>query len=103
LFADAVYQVTSIIEGKILVFDGHADRLKRSLGELGLKHPISTPNLLEVHHQLIERNALQEGMTYLQISRGNPGDRDFMYPSDEADVMPAVVGSTFIHFHFRTM
>jgi hypothetical protein len=67
-----------------------------------MKHPISTPNLPERHHQLIERNALQEGMTYLQISRGNPGDRDFMYPSDEADVMPAVVGSTFIHFRYWT-
>jgi D-alanine transaminase len=91
LFGDAVYEVTSIIDGKILAFDGHADRLKRSLGELGMKDPMSTPDLLEVHHQLIERNALKEGMIYLQVSRGNTGDRDFMYPSEEADVKPTVV------------
>lgn len=91
LFGDAVYEVTSIIDGKILAFDGHAARLKRSLSELGMKHPISTPDLLEVHHQLIERNALKEGMIYLQVSRGNAGDRDFMYPPEESDVMPTVV------------
>jgi D-alanine transaminase len=89
LFADAVYEVTSILDGKILAFDGHAARLKRSLDELGIQNPISTLDLLEVHHQLIERNALKEGMIYLQISRGNAGDRDFTYPSD--DVAPTVV------------
>jgi D-alanine transaminase len=90
LFADAVYEVTSILNGKILAFDGHAARLKRSLDELGMPHPISTPDLLEVHRQLIERNALQEGMIYLQISRGNAGDRDWAYPSGH-DVTPTVV------------
>jgi D-alanine transaminase len=91
LFGDAVYEVVSILDGKILAFDGHAARLKRSLDELGMQHPISTPDLLEVHHQLMERNALQEGIIYLQISRGNAGDRDFSYPSDASNVTPTVV------------
>ena len=89
LFADAVYEVTSILDGKILAFDGHAKRLQRSLDELQMQNPISTEDLLEVHRELVKRNALKEGMIYLQISRGNPGDRDFVFPSE--DVKPTIV------------
>jgi D-alanine transaminase len=89
LFADAVYEVTSVLDGKLIAFDGHAVRLKRSLDELGMKNPISTEALLDVHKQLVERNALEEGMIYLQISRGNPGDRDFAYPPEDTE--PTIV------------
>jgi len=89
LFADAVYEVTSVLNGKLIAFDGHAVRLERSLNELGMKTPITTEELLEVHKQLVERNGIEEGMVYLQISRGNPGDRDFAYPSDDTE--PTVV------------
>jgi D-alanine transaminase len=89
LFADAVYEVTSILDGKILAFDGHAKRLQRSLDELQMQNPISTEDLLEVHRELVKRNELVEGMIYLQISRGNPGDRDFVFPSE--DVKPTIV------------
>jgi D-alanine transaminase len=89
LFADAVYEVTSVLHGKLIAFDGHAERLQRSLSELGMKTPITTEDLLEVHKQLVERNGIEEGMVYLQISRGNPGDRDFAYPSDDTE--PTVV------------
>lgn len=89
LFADAVYEVTSILDGKIIAFDGHAKRLQRSLDELQMQNPISTEDLLEVHHQLVKRNELTEGMIYLQVSRGNPGDRDFAFPSE--DVTPTIV------------
>ena len=40
LFADGVYEVTSVLGGKILDFDGHAVRLERSLNELGMRNPI---------------------------------------------------------------
>lgn len=89
LFADAVYEVTSVLGGKLIAFEGHAVRLQRSLDELSIKNPISTEDLLEAHRQLVARNDLDEGMIYLQISRGNPGDRDFAFPAD--DVAPTVV------------
>ena len=34
LMADAVYEVTSVLDGKLIDFEGHAVRLKRSLDEL---------------------------------------------------------------------
>ncbi len=58
LMADAVYEVTSIIDGKILAFDGHTERLERSLRELDMKAPCSIDELLDIHRALIKRNAL---------------------------------------------
>lgn len=83
LFADAVYEVTSVIGGKILDFDGHARRLKRSLGELDMSAPMDSDALLAVMRELVQRNDLDEGLIYLQISRGSAGDRDFMFPDPE--------------------
>lgn len=83
LFADGVYEVTSVLDGKLIDFDGHAVRLERSLNELGMNHPISKEDLLEVHRELVRRNDLTEGMIYLQITRGADSDRDFAYPSED--------------------
>jgi len=86
LMADAVYEVTSVIDGKILAFDGHTERLQRSLRELDMKSPCSIPELLDIHRELIKRNNLTEGLVYLQVTRGI-ADRDFAYP----DVEPSLV------------
>jgi D-alanine transaminase len=71
-----------VLGGKLIDFDGHARRLERSLGELEITPPISRDDLLEVHRRLVEKNHLDEGMIYLQITRGAPGDRDFAYPPE---------------------
>ncbi len=39
LFADGVYEVTSVLGGKLVDFDGHARRLERSLSELDMPQP----------------------------------------------------------------
>ena len=90
LMADAVYEVTSVLDGKLIDFKGHADRLNRSLDELDIKNPISYEELLEVHRELVRLNNIDEGLVYIQITRGAPSDRDFVYPNpDETD--PTVV------------
>ncbi len=81
LFADGVYEVTSVIDGKLLDFAGHAKRLARSLAELEMESPASEEELLAIHRELLVRNDLTEGMVYLQITRG-AADRDFAYPED---------------------
>lgn len=81
LFADGVYEVTSVLDGKLIDFDGHARRLQRSLSELDMAAPCTTDELLEIHRQLVTRNDLVEGMIYLQVTRG-AADRDFAYPTD---------------------
>ncbi|MCG3269390.1 D-amino-acid transaminase [Yoonia sp. I 8.24] len=90
LMADGVYEVTSVLDGKLIDFDGHAKRLARSLDELDMPHPAVLPNLLEVHRELVRLNGIEEGMIYLQITRGAPDDRDFAFPDPEATT-PTVV------------
>jgi D-alanine transaminase len=81
LFADAVYEVTSVLDGGLIDFEGHSRRLQRSLGELDLTLPVSPEELLEIHRELLRRNDLQNGMIYLQVTRG-AADRDFLFPKD---------------------
>ncbi|MCT4609664.1 MAG: D-amino-acid transaminase [Pelagimonas sp.] len=90
LMADGVYEVTSVLGGKLIDFDGHAVRLERSLNELDMVNPISKEDLLEVHRELVRVNEIEDGLVYLQITRGAPGDRDFVFPDPET-CTPTVV------------
>ncbi len=89
LMADGVYEVTSVLGGKLLDFQGHCVRLSRSLGELGITNPHSDAEWLALFRQAVALNAVVDGMVYLQVTRGNPGDRDFAYPNPP--VPPTVV------------
>ncbi|GGB27666.1 D-amino-acid transaminase [Allosediminivita pacifica] len=90
LMADGVYEVTSVLGGKLIDFEGHAVRLERSLGELDMKMPMSREALLEVHRELVRTNEITDGLIYLQVTRGAPGDRDFLFPDPET-TEPTVV------------
>ncbi|PCH96264.1 MAG: D-amino acid aminotransferase [Rhodobacteraceae bacterium] len=81
LMADAVYEVTSVLDGKLLEFAGHLKRLERSLGELQMAKPKDFDNLLEIHRELVSRNGVDQGGVYLQITRG-VADRDFAFPKN---------------------
>jgi D-alanine transaminase len=80
LFADSVYEVVSVIDGKLIDFDGHVRRLARSLGELGISGAADADQWLSISRDLVEQNGVQEGMVYWQVSRGAPMDRDFVFP-----------------------
>lgn len=80
LMADGVYEVTSVLDGKLIDFEGHAKRLARSLAELEMTCPVSEAELLAMHRELVARNGIEQGMIYLQVTRGNPGDRSFLFP-----------------------
>ncbi|EBA10393.1 D-amino-acid transaminase [Sagittula stellata] len=90
LMADGVYEVTSVLDGKLIDFDGHAVRLERSLNELDIRSPMTKEQLLEIHRELVEMNGIEDGLVYLQITRGAPGDRDFVFPDPET-TEPTVV------------
>ncbi len=94
LMADAVYEVTSVMGGKLIDFQGHVARLQRSLDELQMISPVTMDELLDIHHQLIEKNGLDEGGIYLQITRGAGPDRDFVWPDPE-EVKGGIVLFTF--------
>lgn len=89
VMADAVYEVTCVLDGKLTDFDGHIARLNRSLKELQIVCDIGYEEWLEIHRKLVELNGLQLGGVYLQVTRGNAGDRDFHFPP--AGTPPTVV------------
>jgi len=90
LMADAVYEVTSVLGGKLIDFDGHIVRLQRSLDELEINNPHTREEWLNIHRELVRTNDLVDGGIYLQISRGAPNDRDFVWPDPETTT-PTVV------------
>ena len=89
LMADGVYEVTSVLDGKLIDFDGHAVRLERSLNELEMRSPVTKDELLAIHRRLVKVNEIEDGLVYLQITRGSNGDRDFVFP--DADTNPTLV------------
>lgn len=81
LFADAVYEVSTILRGKLVDNAAHLKRLGRSLSELAMAPPCADADIAAAQHRLIELNGVEEGLLYLQVSRG-VADRDFAYPAD---------------------
>jgi len=83
LMADGVYEVTSVLDGKLVDFEGHVVRLQRSLTELDMIMPLTRDDLLNIHRELVRVNDVVEGGVYLQITRGAPNDRDFVFPNPD--------------------
>lgn len=92
LFADSVYEVISVLAGKLVDFDAHVVRLHRSMAELKMGHSPDGETVLTVCRELVARNELVEGVVYLQITRGNPADRDFLFPP--AGTQPTIAAFT---------
>lgn len=87
LFADGVYEVSTILDGKLVDNQAHMTRLLRSLNELGIGLPLALSEIEAIQQKLLEKNNVKEGGLYLQITRG-VADRDFLYPSN---VTPSLV------------
>ena len=86
LFADGVYEVTSVLDGRLIDFAGHAARLRRSLSELSMPSPADDDALLGLHREIVRRNGVEDGLVYMQVTRG-AADRDFAYPEDAAPTL----------------
>ncbi|MEE8394060.1 MAG: D-amino-acid transaminase [Rhodospirillales bacterium] len=80
-FADGVYEVLAIHQGRPMDLQGHMERLGRSLGELGISWPVSKRALSVVMNEVIRKNRLKEGFLYLQITRG-VAPRNHAFPKD---------------------
>lgn len=88
LFADGIYEVTAVINGKLVDYEPHAERLERSLNEISMAWPCSKAELRQMHEELIKRNKLDEGIIYIQVTRGS-ADRDFKFPKEAKSTLIA--------------
>ena len=91
LFSDSVYEVTSVINSKLIDFKHHVERLDRSMNELKFKTLIDHDEILAFHRKLIDLNNLKEGMIYTQVTRGVV-DRSFNMPKQA--IKPTVLAFT---------
>lgn len=82
LFGDSIYEVASVLGGKLIDFPAHMARLHRSAGELGMRFTVNDDELLAIHRELVSRNGVEEGVVYLQMTRGAI-DRDFMFDTEK--------------------
>ncbi|MFH1157310.1 MAG: D-amino-acid transaminase [Pseudomonadota bacterium] len=89
-FADGVYEVIALMNGRFADEAGHLDRLERSLGELNIALPMPRRSLQLVARELARRNRLKNGYLYMQITRG-VARRDFKFPKDVKPTLVMVV------------
>src|SRR2546423_14853239 len=80
LFADGIYEVAAVLEGKLIDNASHLARLERSVGEIALALPETPDRIQEIQKELIARNKLVNGMVYLEVTRGADSGRYFAFP-----------------------
>jgi len=80
-FADGVYEVVRVYQGRCFTLAEHLDRLSKSAEAVGISLPISTSALAEQIRKFVVLESLHEGMIYLQLTRG-VAERNHVYPAD---------------------
>ncbi len=82
LFADGIYEAVPVINGAMIDVEPFLERFDRSLGEVGMRWPMSKESYVSMLKGLIEKNDLKEGGVYTQVTRGSSFGRAFEFPDD---------------------
>ena len=88
LFSDSVYEVTAVLDGKLVDWKEHFARLIRSLGHLNIENNFQEEDFYQIQRKLINENQLKEGLCYVQVTRG-VAERDFNFA--KKSLLPTVV------------
>ncbi|NKQ40960.1 MAG: D-amino-acid transaminase [Sulfurovum sp.] len=81
LLADGVYEVVPVLAGKIIDVEPFLERFDRSLREISLEWPMPQNDYLAMLVEMVDRNDIQEGGVYTQVTRGVAA-RVFEFPKD---------------------
>ncbi len=85
-FADGVYEEIAVRGGHLLDEPLHLNRLRRSLAELRIEGALGDGPLRVVLREIIRRNAVDNGIVYLQVTRGVAA-RDHAFPKAARPVL----------------
>ena len=88
LFADGIYEVAAVLDGRLVDNEAHLARLDRSLGEIRIPNPYSAAEWTRLEEEIVRRNNITEGLVYMEVTRG-ASERDFAFPP--ANTAPTVV------------
>jgi D-alanine transaminase len=77
LFAQSVYEVAPVIEGRLPTWPRNRARLDNSLRMASIE---DATEWLPVLTELVRRNGVSEGLVYVQVTGGSSGDRTFLTP-----------------------
>jgi len=69
-FADGVYEVIAVANGRLVDTEPHLDRLERSLEGLRIDPPCGRRVMPHILSRVLRRNHIDQGFVYLQITRG---------------------------------
>jgi D-alanine transaminase len=89
LFADGIYEVAAVLDGKLIDNESHLARLVRSVGEIKLALPETIERIQEIQRELVARNRVASGLVYIEVTRGADTVRDFTFPKNK--VTPTLV------------
>jgi D-alanine transaminase len=81
LFADGIYEVSAVINGRLIDNEPHLARLDRSLKEIRISNPYSAAEWTRLEEEIVARNRLEEGLVYMQVTRG-AAEREYVFPKD---------------------
>src|SRR5215211_7365063 len=87
LFADGIYEVSAVLNSRLVDNDAHLARLERSLKEIRIPNPYTAAEWTRLEEELVRRNGLVEGTVYMEVTRG-VAEREFAFT---ADAKPTVV------------
>ena len=91
LFADGIYEVAAVLDGKLIDNASHLARLERSVGEISLALPESLERIRQIQKELVARNKVVNGLVYLRgdarrrrrarfcVPEGRHADADFVH------------------------
>src|ERR1700722_9319714 len=81
LFSDGIYEVCAVLNSNLIDNELHLSRFQRSAAEISLKMPVTLAEIAQIQKELIHRNRLQQGVVYLQVTRG-VASREFAFPTN---------------------
>jgi D-alanine transaminase len=81
LFADGIYEVSAVLNSRLVENDAHLARLDRSLDQIRIANPYTAQEWTRLEEELVRRNGLVEGVVYMEVTRG-AAERDFAFPKD---------------------
>ncbi|HEY4369213.1 MAG TPA: D-amino acid aminotransferase [Steroidobacteraceae bacterium] len=81
LFADSVYEVLTVFDGRLFRFREHFDRLARSLREIRLESAHTHDQWLAILNEVVGRNGGVDMYVYVQVTRGMEFGRNHAFPA----------------------